>query len=153
MDEALASREVPPVLAATIEVPAMPPASTISTLAFLAIMAGVAAAFVLGVRASTLRLDDDPNRASRHALLATLAVAFYAILTAAIAGSGLLEHEGPVPMLMPFLAASNLLVIGLARPRAARSRTPACRGQPRRGDGWRARSRPDAREEGSTPCG
>lgn len=38
---------------------------------------------------------------------------FYAFLTAVIAGSGLLERESPVPMLMPFIAACNLLAIGL----------------------------------------
>ena len=92
----------------------MPPASMLSTLAFVAIVAGVAVAFVLGVRAAALRLDEDPKRAGRHALLATVGVVLYAILTAAVAGSGLLERPGPIPMLMPFFAACNLLVVGLA---------------------------------------
>lgn len=102
------------MFAGTVSVPPMPTASTISTLAFLSIVIAVAVAFVLGVRVSTLRLDHDPQRANRHALSATLAVVFYALLTAVVAGSGLLEREGPVPLLMPFIAACNLLAVGLA---------------------------------------
>jgi hypothetical protein len=85
--------------------------STATTVAFSAIVLGIAAALVYGVRYTGLARGDAPSRVRRQVVWTAAVVAAYLGLTAAVTASGVLANPGPPPTIMLFMAGSNLVAV------------------------------------------
>jgi hypothetical protein len=84
-----------------------PPGATLA--AFVAIVLGVCAAFVAGVRATA-----PPGREAPDTTRAGIGIAAWLALTALVPLSGILEHEVTPPPLFLFLGGCNVAAIALA---------------------------------------
>jgi hypothetical protein len=92
----------------------MVPPSLGSTVAFVAIVLAVVAAFAAAVRVSGRRRGDTSARIARDTWIAVGVLGLYLAVTAAVTASGALRNPGPPPGLMIFFAATNLVAIAVA---------------------------------------
>lgn len=88
------------------------PASAGSVIAFLCVVAFVIAAFLVGVHRSAAAGSNRTARTARTARVAA-GVAFWLALVSAVVATRVLE-AAPMPRLMIFLAACNLVALGVA---------------------------------------
>jgi len=99
-------------------IPPMVQPSTVSTAAFVAIVAAVAVMLVLGTQAAGPRLREAPAYTARWTRNTGLALLVWLGLTAAISGSGVLEAPSVPPRAIFFFVGSNLAGVIFAFSRA-----------------------------------
>ncbi len=97
-----------------IQIPDLAPVSSLSTFAFVAIVAAIGITFVVAVRTTALRCQRDENIARLHTLFATVLTIAYAGFTAGAAYSGILERGDPIPNALPFMFICILLLVMVA---------------------------------------
>lgn len=99
-------------------IPPMVQPSTVSTAAFVGVVAAVAVMLVIGAQAAGPRLREAPAYTARWARGTALGVLAWLGVTAALSASGVLEAPGPPPRVMFFLVGSNLaaVIFAFSRP-------------------------------------
>lgn len=88
--------------------------STVSTVAFLGVVAAVATMLVLGTRAAGPGLREAPAYTRRWVVGTVAALAVWLIVTAVVSASGVLEAPGVPPRAVLFIGACNLVAVGFA---------------------------------------
>ncbi|MCX4245080.1 hypothetical protein [Paraliomyxa miuraensis] len=92
-------------------IPPMIQPSPASTVAFVAVVLAVAVMIVLGARAAARGSGESPAAIRRTTVIAAVAVVGWMAVTAAVSGSGVLEHPGLPPRALFFMAGCNLVAV------------------------------------------